>query len=93
MSIAKIKINLDIAGRGAVLLNGMDIGDCLQSIEFKARANQLTAVVLTINADVDAEIETVLGEITRKNAEQPDDRNQLRTMDGRVIRPRSRAPG
>lgn len=86
LGIAKLKMDLNAAGRGTVKIDDFDIGHCVTAIEFKSSVDSLTQVKLTIFADVDAEIFAKLENIAL--AKNEPEALTVSTADGRVLKVR-----
>lgn len=83
---AKLKLSVNEMGQGSILLNDIDLGFCLSSIEFKATGGELTQIKLTIMAELDAEVTADLEKIALYK-DEPAART-VTTADGRVLKVR-----
>lgn len=62
---AKLKINIGPAGYGDVWLNGTLISDHISGVTLKVLSGELTEVTLKLVANVEAEIETSILQVSK----------------------------
>ncbi len=87
---AKLKIDVDVLGRGTVTLDGIDISNCVHSIMFKAEPGQLSLVTLAIHADFEADLLAAVDRIPVARSQEPVPQT-VTTADGRTLTVRHRA--
>jgi hypothetical protein len=71
---SNIQINVDMGGRGTVLLNGVDISNSISGVNVRIRAGEITKVFVCMSADTEITTDGIVrstdmtGKITKRSA-------------------------